>query len=82
MSYLDPTMKFVSPENLKIGFLHQQDDDITGFAERELSGKESIVQEIKIPGGAFKELPLCKGPNNKHWVLKANGGIILKYIND
>ena len=34
MSYLDPTMKFVSPENLKIGFLYQQDDDITGFAER------------------------------------------------
>jgi len=80
MSYLDPAMVFVSPENLKIGFLYKEDDLITGYSERELSGKDSIVESKKIIKEGFKELPLCKGPDNKYWVLKTDGGIELKYI--
>ena len=81
MSYLSPAFKFVTPENLKIGFLYEDKGSITGYVERELSGKDSMVEAKKIPKDGFKELPLCKGPDNKYWVLSSDGSIELKFIN-
>jgi|TARA_R110000824_G_scaffold398754_1_gene603221 hypothetical protein len=82
MSYLSPAFRFVSPENLKIGFLFEEKGDIVGYAERELTGKgiSTIAKTEPLSKTFKKELPLCKGPDNKYWVLNSDGGIELKFI--
>lgn len=88
MAYIAPNFKINTIENSAIGFLEATDAselEIVGYQERELIGKtDRNLDTIKTEPLNFKKftknLPLCKGPENKYWVLSDNGELKLEYI--
>ena len=83
--YLPPNFQFNNREELTIGFLEQMGAGIVGYEERELIGTTDRnldkTKSEKLDFRKFtKELPLCKGPDNKYWILGADGELKLEYI--
>jgi hypothetical protein len=85
MTYIAPNFNIITTENLKIDFLEQEGTEIVGYEQRELLGqtdrdKDIIVVE-KLNFKKFtKQVPLCKGPDNKYWILNDKGELKLEYI--
>lgn len=88
MAYLAPNFKIDTTENSSIDFLEAktaEGKEIVGYEERELIGKTDrdldVVKTEKLNMAKFtKNLPLCKGPENKYWTLNDEGDLTLEYI--
>jgi|TARA_B100001094_G_scaffold250781_2_gene248402 hypothetical protein len=88
MAYIAPNFKIDTTENTSIDFLEASDAselEIIGYQERQLIGKtDRDLDAIKTEPLNFKKftktLPLCKGPENKYWVLNDKGELNLEYI--
>lgn len=87
MAYIAPNFKIDKQENVSIDFLEAKNDselEIAGYQERELIGTDRNKDIIKIETLDFKKftkkLPLCKGSENKYWILNDKGELKLEYI--
>jgi len=88
MAYIAPNFKINKTENVSINFLEAKNAselEISGYQERELLGKtDRNLDRIETESLDFKkftkQLPLCKGPENKYWILNDKGELKLEYI--
>ena len=88
MAYIAPNFKINKTENVSINFLEAKKSselEISGYQERELLGKtDRNLDRIETESLDFKkftkQLPLCKGPENKYWILNDKGELKLEYI--
>ena len=86
MAYIAPNFKIDTTANSSIDFLEANDaSEIVGYQERELIGKtdrdKDVIKTESLDFKKFtKKLPLCKGPENKYWILNDKGELKLEYI--